>query len=276
MIRFVSLASGSSGNCYYLSTGNTSILIDAGIGARTIKKRFKELGFNLERLNAVLVTHDHVDHVKAVGVLGEKYNIPIYSTARVHDGIKKCYNVTEKLKVSARVIEKNVPFTIGDFCITSFEVPHDSLDNVGYYIEVDGKGFCLATDIGHMTDVVISYLSRANYLVIESNYDEAMLLRGHYPQHLKERILGPKGHLSNREAAEFLSSHYSPDWKRVWLCHLSKDNNSPEIALHTVESYLEKIGVSIINDLPIVPLKRMLPSDIYMLGGEQQLSLFPK
>ena len=133
MIRFVCFASGSSGNCYYLATDKTSILIDAGIGARTIKRRFKEFGLDLESLKAVLVTHDHVDHVKAVGVLGEKYHIPIYSTSRVHDGIKRCYNVTEKLKVSARFIQKEVSFTIGDFSITPFEVPHDSLDNIGPY-----------------------------------------------------------------------------------------------------------------------------------------------
>lgn len=274
MIRFVCFASGSSGNCYYLATDKTSILIDAGIGARTIKRRFKEFGLDLESLKAVLVTHDHVDHVKAVGVLGEKYHIPIYSTSRVHDGIKRCYNVTEKLKVSARFIKKEVSFTIGDFSITPFEVPHDSLDNIGYYIEAEGQKFCLATDIGHMTEVIAGYLSKANYLVVESNYDEAMLLTGHYPQHLKERILGPNGHLSNRETAEFLASYYSPNWRQVWLCHLSKDNNNPEIAYHTVETSLERIGVKVGKDLPVTPLKRIVPSGVYILNENRQLSLF--
>lgn len=265
MIRFVCFASGSSGNCYYLSTDNTSILIDAGIGARTIKRRFKEFGLDLESLKGVLVTHDHMDHIKAVGVLGEKYHIPIYSTSRVHDGIKKCRNVTERLKTSARFIKKEVGFTIGDFSITPFEVPHDSLDNIGYYIEAEGRKFCLATDIGHMTEIIAGYLSKANYLVVESNYDEAMLLIGHYPRHLKERILGPDGHLSNRETAEFIASYYSSGWKKIWLCHLSKDNNNPEIAYYTVEMSLERMGVKAGIDLSVIPLRRVVPSDVYIL-----------
>lgn len=131
MIHFVSLASGSSGNCYYLSDGHTTILIDAGIGSRTIKKRLKELDLDFQNIQAVLVTHDHVDHIKAVGSLGEKSGIPIYSTRKVHSGISRSYCMTERLKTSAHFIEKEEPFMIGSLRITAFDVPHDSTDNAG-------------------------------------------------------------------------------------------------------------------------------------------------
>ena len=130
-VKFLSLASGSSGNCYYLGTDTYSILIDAGIGVRTIKKCLKEYGLALERVRAVFVTHDHADHIKAVGTLGEKYGIPIYSTPEIHMGINKNYCMTEKLSsASARYIQKEEPLCLGDFKITAFEVPHDGTDNV--------------------------------------------------------------------------------------------------------------------------------------------------
>ena len=129
-VRFISLASGSSGNCYYIGTEKYGILIDAGIAVRTIKKGLKEAGINMEMIRAVFVTHDHADHIKAVGGLGEKLNIPIYTTARIHEGINKSYCMTEKLHSSVRYLEKQQPMQLEDFRIESFEVPHDGTDNV--------------------------------------------------------------------------------------------------------------------------------------------------
>ena len=138
-VRFISLASGSSGNCYYLGTDTYGILIDAGIGIRTIKKTLKDFNILMESVRAVFVTHDHADHIKAVGHLGEKMNIPVYTTARIHEGINRSYCMTEKLSTSVRYLEKQVPMMLEDFRIESFEVPHDGTDNVGYCIEIDGK-----------------------------------------------------------------------------------------------------------------------------------------
>ena len=132
-VRFISLASGSSGNCYYIGTEKYGILIDAGIAVRTIKKGLKEAGINMEMIRAVFVTHDHADHIKAVGGLGEKLNIPIYTTARIHEGINKSYCMTEKLHSSVRYLEKQQPMQLEDFRIESFEVPHDGTDNVGLH-----------------------------------------------------------------------------------------------------------------------------------------------
>ncbi len=268
MIQFLSLASGSSGNCYYLANEHTSILIDAGIGVRTIKKQLKEFGLSLESISAVLVTHDHIDHVKAVGHLGEKGKIPIYTTRQIHSGIEHNYCISKKLETSARYIEPEQPFAIGDFNITAFDVPHDSHGNVGYLIECEGKKLCLVTDAGHITEAISTHLCQADYLVLETNYDETMLQMGPYPAYLKERILSPTGHLSNREAAEFLMNNYTPKWKYIWLCHLSKDNNHPDLAYKTIEMYLNQIGVKIGEDIQIIPLRRTMPTGIFRLNEE--------
>ena len=200
-VRFISLASGSSGNCYYLGTDTYGILIDAGIGIRTIKKTLKDFNILMESIRAVFVTHDHADHIKAVGHLGEKMNIPVYTTARIHEGINRSYCMTEKLSTSVRYLEKQVPMMLEDFRIESFEVPHDGTDNVGYCIEIDGKVFSFLTDLGEITPTAADYISKANYLILEANYDEEMLKMGHYNQYLKERIMSRTGHMSNSATA---------------------------------------------------------------------------
>lgn len=262
-LSFLSLASGSSGNCYYLGTPEFGILIDAGIGIRTIKKVLKDHAIDFSKIAAVLVTHDHADHIKTVGYLGEKMGIPVYTTEGVHRGIDKSRYVEETLSASRKVIEKEVPFLIRDFRITAFEVPHDSTDSVGYHIEYGNHAFTVATDVGHITETVGRYICKANHLILEANYDEEMLRDGSYPAFLKERVASPTGHLSNREAAEFLATHYQPSLKDIWLCHLSRDNNHPELAYKTVDIRLFQEGIRVGKDVTLVALKRTTPSDIY-------------
>lgn len=263
---FFSLASGSSGNCYYLGTPSYGILIDAGIGVRQIKKVLKENGVEFEKIMAILVTHDHADHIKSVGCLGETLNIPVYATELVHAGIRRSRYVEEMLIQSRRVVEKEVAFMIRDFNITAFEVPHDSSDNVGYSIEYGNQTFVIVTDVGHITDTVCKYVCRANHLVIEANYDEEMLKTGSYPAFLKERVSSQSGHLSNRNAADFLATHYTPILKNIWLCHLSRDNNHPELAYKTVDLRLFQEGIRVGKDVMLVALKRMTPSEVYELS----------
>lgn len=262
-IKFLSLASGSSGNCYYLGTDHYGILIDAGIGIRTIKKVFKEYALSLSEVRAVLVTHDHADHIKAVGTLGEKYGIPVYSTPEIHQGINKSYCMTEKLTKSVRHLYKEVPLMLEDFRITAFEVPHDGTDNVGYSIEAGGKVFAFLTDMGCITPTAARYICQANYLIIEANYDEEMLKMGPYPAYLKERIIGPNGHMCNRDTAEFLAENIHESLKYIWLCHLSKDNNHPELACKTVELLLRSKGVLVGKDVQQIALKRNTPTGMY-------------
>lgn len=263
-IKFLCLASGSSGNCYYLGTETYGILIDAGIGVRTIKKSLKEYGLALERVRAVLITHDHADHIKAAGTLGEKYGIPIYSTPEIHIGINKNYCMTEKLSVTnTRHIYKEIPFQVEDFKVVAFEVPHDGTDNVGYCIEADGKVFSFLTDLGEITPIAAKYIQMTNHLIIEANYDEEMLRMGPYPQHLKERISSSNGHMCNRDTAEFLANNMHENLKHIWLCHLSKDNNHPELAYKTFEFILRSRGIIVGKDVQLAALKRNTPSEYH-------------
>ena len=269
-LRFFSMASGSSGNCYYLGTLSYGILIDAGIGVRQIKKVLKEHGIGFEKIHAVLVTHDHADHIKSVGHLGESSNIPVYATELAHAGIRRSRYVEEVLTQSRRVVEKENPFFIKDLKITAFEVPHDSSENVGYSIEYGGHTFVIATDVGHITDTIKRYAREANHLVIEANYDEEMLMSGSYPAFLKERVSSKSGHLSNRDAAEFLATNYSANLKNIWLCHLSRDNNHPELAYKTVDYRLFQEGIRVGKDVSLVALKRMTPSEVYEFEVKEQ------
>lgn len=261
---FMSLSSGSSGNCYCLGTEEHAILIDAGIPVKQIRGYLKDVGIPFERIMAVFVTHDHADHIKALGHLGEKCAVPVYATRETHIGINNNYCMTEKLCSSVHYVEKEVPFQFHEFRITPFEVPHDGTDNVGYKIEVGEKVFCFVTDLGHITDTVSSYILQAQYLVMEANYDEEMLRMGNYPKFLKDRIVSPLGHLSNRTTARFLVENMTPELKYIWLCHLSGENNHPEIAYKTVEYELRSVGIIPGRDVQLCALKRTTPSQLYV------------
>ena len=152
MLRFISFGSGSSGNSYYLYTETDSILIDVGVGIRTLKKHFHNYGLRFEDVHHIFVTHDHADHVKSVGSLSSDYHLPVYTTRKVHVGIERNYCVRKKIAPNlVHIIEKSVPLNVGEFKITPFGVPHDSTDNVGYFVECEGVTFCLITDVGHIT-----------------------------------------------------------------------------------------------------------------------------
>lgn len=258
--RLLSLSSGSSGNCYYFGTSTYGILIDAGIGFRTIKKHLREYGVAIETIVAVLVTHDHGDHIKTVGYLGTKMNIPIYATDTVHRGIERSRYVDQKSYGKREVIEKESAFFIKDIKITAFEVPHDSIENVGYKIECEGNTIVLATDVGRATECILSHARTADHLIIEANYDDEMLQRGSYPAYLKSRIVSGTGHLSNRYCGELIASIFSDKLKEVWLCHLSNDNNHPELAYKTVENILTENGIVVGRDIQLKTLSRGKPS----------------
>jgi phosphoribosyl 1,2-cyclic phosphodiesterase len=183
----------------------------------------------------------------------------------VHDGIDRSRYVPETLILSRMTVEKEKPFVLRDFRIEAFEVSHDSSDNVGYHIAYGDCSFTISTDVGYISEPVRDYLCRANHLVIEANYDEEMLLAGNYPDFLKERVAGRTGHLSNREAAEFLATYYAPHWKNIWLCHLSRENNHPELACKTVDLRMAQEGIHVGRDVTLNVLKRMTPSPVFEL-----------
>ena len=266
MLRFISFGSGSSGNSYYLYTETDSILIDVGVGIRALKKHFHNYGLRFEDVHHIFITHDHAGHVKSVGSLSTDYHLPVYATRKIHVGIERNYCVRKKIAPNhVHVIEKGVPLNVGEFKVTPFGVPHDSTDNVGYFVECEGVTFCLITDVGHITEEMHDFIGRSNYLVIEANHSEEMLQQGHYPQYLKDRILGPNGHLSNVACGQALADYASPALRHVWLCHLSEENNHPELARKTVEQILRSKGIVVGKDFELEVLRRKTPSEIYKL-----------
>ncbi len=267
MLRFISLGSGSSGNCYFLYTEKEGLLIDAGVGVRNVKRFLKKYDIPLNRAKYMLITHDHADHVKSVGSVSRDFDLPVYSTATVHKGINNNYCVRCKIELGrAKTIEKGATFDLGPFRITSFDVPHDSLDSVGYRIVVNGQVFCIMTDVGHLTDEMKKYIGEANYLIIEANYDVEMLKAGTYPQHLKERIMGDRGHMSNADCAKALAENATGRLRHVWLCHLSEENNHPELARKSIEHTLRSYGIVVGKDFELDVLKRTTPSEIFDLA----------
>jgi len=263
-LRFQSFGSGSSGNCYFIGNASTGILIDAGIGVRSIRKCLRNLGLDFENIWGVFVTHDHADHIKAVGPLGEKHHIPVYTTRKVHEGIQRSYCVTEKLYTSKKYIEKHETVEVGEFRVTAFPVSHDSTDSVGYTIEYKEKRFTFATDLGYVCEHAAKHLTQADFLVLEANYDEQMMKQGSYPIHLQNRITANTGHLSNEQAGVFLASNYNERMKHIFLCHLSRENNLPELAYTTIQNHLDEKHIVVGKDVQLITLDRMSPSELYV------------
>ena len=264
---FRSFASGSSGNCYFLGTSSWGILIDAGISARSIQRYLREMGLDYANIMGVLITHDHADHIRAVGTLGERVHLPIYSTRAIHDGIDRNYGVREKLRTSQRYFEKGVEWELNGMRINTFGISHDSTECVGYVIDYLGQRVLIATDCGQTNLTMESYLSTANHVIIEANHDEQMLLNGPYPTYLKERILSPKGHQSNVTCGNLLAHNWNPDMRNVFLCHLSHENNDPNVAMNTIKDILLDAGIMPSEDLFLTPLERLKPSPVYILNN---------
>lgn len=266
MLKFISLGSSSSGNCYYLATDKAQILVDAGIAVRSLKHDLKDRGVMLSDIDAVFITHDHADHIKAVGHLAHDYHLPIYATEEVHRGINRNYCVTTKLTPEyTKIIQKAQTVEMADMRITAFTVPHDSSDCVGYRVETDEEVFLIITDIGHATELIQQEVSQANYIVMESNHDVDMLMMGPYPSYLKGRIRSGRGHISNADSARLIAEHASPALKRVWLCHLSEENNHPELARKTYETVLREYGLVVGVDFQVDVLRRKQASELIIL-----------
>ena len=243
---YISFGSGSSGNCCYLGTRNAGILIDAGILTETVVDTLKENGIKMENIVGICLTHDHGDHVKyAYNIVRKHKHMKVYCTNRVVNGMLRKHNISKRIKDYHSPIFKEIPFKLGDFEITAFDVPHDGDDNMGFFVRHGDKNFVVATDLGAISERARHYISQAHYLMIEANYDKEMLIKGTYPDYLKRRIQTDRGHMDNVETAAFLSEIYTPQLKYIFLCHLSNDNNTPETALNTISKALKDRGLTI-------------------------------
>ncbi len=243
---YISFGSGSSGNSCYIGTSKGGILIDVGIKPDIIDDVLRANGLSLHHVKGVLLTHDHGDHTKYIyPLLRNNRHINLFCTNRVRDGLLKRHNVSKRINDYHVAVFKEIPFMVGQMEITAFEVSHDGVDNVGYSIEFDNRRFVIATDLGTVTPRARHYISQANYLVFESNYDSTMLTLGRYPEYLKARIRSDIGHMDNEATAAFLREIYTDRLKYIFLCHLSRDNNTPAKAMTATRNALEARGLRV-------------------------------
>ena len=233
-MRFVSIASGSSGNCIYAGTDNTHILIDAGISAKKIEKGLFEVGLKPGELSGICITHEHSDHIKGLGVLARKYGIPIYATEGTLAEIRNVKSLGEYPEELLKPLRPDVKMIVGDLDILPFHIDHDAADPVAYRVQSGNKSVAVATDLGHFNQYTIDHLLDLDAVLLESNHDLRMLQSGPYPYYLKRRIMGNFGHLSNENAGRLLNCILNDKMKYVLLGHLSKENNLPELAFETV------------------------------------------
>ncbi|HUM82839.1 MAG TPA: MBL fold metallo-hydrolase [Lachnospiraceae bacterium] len=233
-MKLCSISSGSSGNCIYAGTGSASILVDAGISGIRIEKGLNSIELTTKDMDAILVTHEHSDHIKGLGILARRYGIPVYATQGTLSAIEENTSVGKIPQALFHVIHADTPFKIGDMDILPFSISHDAAEPVGFRIGHNNKKAAIATDMGCYNDYIIRHLMGLDVLLLESNHDVRMLEAGRYPYYLKKRILGEKGHLSNEDCGRLLSRVLHDGMKQVYLGHLSKENNYEELAYETV------------------------------------------
>lgn len=238
MINFCNLFSGSSGNCTYVATENTKILVDAGVSCNKIVKALKEINVELEDIDAIVITHEHSDHTKGLTTISKKYNIPIYANAGTWSMLGSL-NVSEAYKL---MFDTGKEFEIGDFKVLPFSIPHDAKEPCGFSFYAEDKKITISTDIGHITEGILHQMENSNILLLEANYDPETLKCGPYPYPLKKRIMGENGHLSNDDAGKALSYLSKNNVQNIVLGHLSKENNFPELAYQTVFNEISSNG----------------------------------
>lgn len=262
-LNFCSLSSGSSGNCYYLGNEFHGILIDAGISATSIRKFLKNMDISMQTIMGVLITHNHIDHIRGLELLTRKNNLPAFTTHNIWKSILSPQrNISRD---SVREIPVKQKFHLAGFDIEAFPVCHDAPETIGFHICAGGKKITIATDLGHICQTAAPYIKAANFLVIESNYDEQMLVNGNYPHFLKARIRSDHGHLGNHQTSAFLAENISDNLSIICLAHLSKNNNTPGLVLQTLQRTFTEKGIILNGRQRISILNRNTPTEMIRL-----------
>lgn len=235
-----SLNSGSNGNCYYISNGNDAVLIDAGLSCRETEVRMSKMGLNIAKIRAIFITHEHADHIKGAQLLSSRHKIPVYLNHKTH------YKSHLKFKPELyHRIEPGVTIDVNGLSVTGFNKVHDAIDPYSFVIAYNGITVGVFTDIGAVCDNLTHYMRQCHAAFLESNYDEEMLERGRYPLHLKTRIRGGFGHLSNKQALDFFLAHRPAHMTHLFLAHMSRDNNDPSLALSLFNAHAGSVNVSV-------------------------------
>lgn len=262
MLNFCSLYSGSSGNCLFVENNSTKILVDCGVSGKKVCEGLESIDKKIEDIDAIIVTHEHSDHVQSLGLISQKYNIPVYANTETWQAMP-----TQSQKIlenNKKTFNNDNDFEIGNLLIHPFSTPHDAANPCGFNIYSGKRKISIATDLGHMDNVILENLKGSSFILLESNYDPEILKVSKYPYILKQRIAGPNGHLSNSTAGKTIGCLIQNDLKTVMLGHLSKENNFPELAYQTVVE--ELIGQNIdTNEISLSVANRNNPTKIIEL-----------
>ena len=265
-LRFSPLFSGSSGNAIYVGCDDAHILVDAGMSGTRVSKELQCVGIDPHDLDAILVTHEHADHIKGIGILSRKYDLPVYATEGTWQGMyDKIGAVAEKNQV---IFEPDVDFFIGPIDVTPFSTPRDANQSVGYTFGVDGAKLAIATDLGCIKDSWLRHVMGSDAVILESNYDLDMLNAGPYPYELKKRIKSRRGHLSNDDAGAVTVELARNGTKQVILGHLSKENNFPELAMRSCELSLQMAGLVPHEDIQLYIARRDGNTGMFSVSAE--------
>ncbi len=262
----VSFASGSSGNCIYIGSDETHILIDAGISCKRILESLSQVGLSPEDISAVVITHEHNDHIKGLDVLARKLNLPLYATEGTIKKLRETDFPEDYPPELFKPVSPDVYFSIGDLELLPFSVSHDAADPVGYRVRNGKKQVGIATDMGVFSQYTIDHLQGLNAVLLEANHDINMLLTGRYPYYLKMRILSDRGHLSNENAGQLINAVLNDSMQAIMLGHLSKENNYEALAYEAVRLEIEQgDGPYRADDFPIMIAHRDTMSEIIYL-----------
>lgn len=269
-MKLCSLSSGSSGNCTYVGSGHANILVDAGISGKRIEYGLNCIEIKPADLEGILVTHEHSDHIQGIGVMARRYHTPIYGTKETLQAICRIKSIGEIPAELLRPVLPDEGFYINDIYVEPFATSHDAVNPVCYTFTSEGHKIGMATDLGVYDDYIISRLSGSEILLMEANHDENMLLAGAYPYHLKQRILGNRGHLSNENSGRLLARILHEKIKYITLAHLSKENNFEDLAYETVRIEINKAiadtALTLKTDSLLSVAKRDIPSEVLCTG----------
>lgn len=258
------LNSGSNGNCYYIGNEQDAVLVDAGISCRETETRMKRLGLSMSRVRAIFISHEHSDHIRGLEVLARKYRLPVYITPATRIGSRLVFD-----NIGLQPFLAYEPVQIGSLRVTGFPKFHDAADPHSFIVSSQGINIGVFTDIGTCCDQVVEHFRQCHAVFLETNYDEEMLDKGYYPHHLKRRIKGDKGHLSNAQALELFRNHKPDFMSYVLLSHLSRDNNNPSLVQELFQAHA--------GSTEVVVASRYEESPVFCIfGPEQELEAFPQ
>ncbi|MGM8215808.1 MBL fold metallo-hydrolase [Bacillaceae bacterium W0354] len=269
-LHFSVLASGSSGNAFYVGTDQVKLLVDVGLSGKRIETLLEEIGQNANELDGILVTHEHSDHIKGLGVLARRYNLPIYAnekTWQAMDGTIGKIPLDQKFDFEMESVK-----TFANLDVESFAVSHDAADPMFYVFHYENKKIALLTDTGYVSERMKKTIEHADAVLFETNHDVGMLQMGRYPWNVKRRILSDKGHVSNEDAGIALLDVIGNQTKRIYLGHLSQDNNMIDLAKMSVEQILTKHGIRVGEDLTLEETSPTKPTPICYVGDFEKIN----